>query len=110
MKMIAEYQPLIRSNIAEFINSLSDSNSINRWKIITTLSNLSQQGKFNKFLVLALLITNIAKFRPSIGPAIPVIVNSLKDSGWGVSVICLNSLETFSAQGKTATLLGPLYL
>ena len=108
MKMIAEYRPLIRSVIAEIINSLSDSSNRIRWRIVTTLSNL--QGKFNKFLVLALLISNVAKFRPLIGPAIPVIVNFLKDSDWSVSVDCLNSLGTFSAQGKTVTLLGPLCL
>jgi hypothetical protein len=110
MKMIAEYQPLIHSNIAEIINSLSDSDSTIHSKIITNLSNLSQQGKFNRFLVLALLTTNIVKFQPLIGPAIPMIVDLLEDSNWDVSVACLKFLRTFSAQGKTVsvTLLGPL--
>jgi hypothetical protein len=47
--MIAEYRPLIRSNITEIINSLSDNDSTIRWEVLTTLSNISQQGKFNKF-------------------------------------------------------------
>ena len=110
MKIIVEYRPLIRSDIAEIINSLSNSDSTICWRAITTLSNLSQQGKFLKSLVLALLIINVAKFRPLIRPALPVIVNLLKDGDQSVYVACLNSLETFSAQGKTVTLLGPLCL
>jgi hypothetical protein len=50
MKMIAEYRPLIRSAIAEIIDSLSDGDAI-YWTC--TLSIALQQGKIVKFPVLA---------------------------------------------------------
>ena len=52
MKMTAEYRPLIRSVIAEIINSLSDSDDEIREECTYTLLNLSQQGKVVKFPVL----------------------------------------------------------
>jgi hypothetical protein len=53
MKMIAEFRPLIRTAIAETINSLSDSNTTIHWTLAYTLSNLSQQGYTAKFPGLA---------------------------------------------------------
>ena len=57
MKMIAEYRPLIRSVIAEIINSLSNSDEAIHWECTYTLSNLSQQGKVVFLLFWLLLIT-----------------------------------------------------
>ena len=51
MKLIAEYRPLIRSVIAEIIDSLSHSDDAIRGQY--TLLKLSQQGKVVKFPVLA---------------------------------------------------------
>ena len=51
--MIAEYRPLIRSVIAEIIDSLSDSNNAIHRKCTYTLLKLSQQGKVVIFPVLA---------------------------------------------------------
>jgi 2C-methyl-D-erythritol 2,4-cyclodiphosphate synthase len=76
------------------------------------LSKLSEQGKTSQYILSTFLITIIAAFRPSIGPAIPLIVKlivrMLKDSPWMVSIVA-GTLSNLSAHGKRANISGPLY-
>jgi hypothetical protein len=48
----------------------------------------------------------IAEFRPVIAPAIPGIVNLLKDGKWRIQIACVDALSTLSERGKPINLSG----
>ena len=52
----------------------------------------------------------IAEFRPLIAPAIPKIVNLLKDGDRQIHIACANALSTLSERGKSLNSLGLVLL
>lgn len=104
MKIIVEFRPSIGTAIPGIVNLLSHSEEKVREAGVCTLSRLSGQGETDKFPFLALLITTTAEFQHLISPAIPTIVNLLKDSDLSVRLAGSRALSTLSEQGKIANL------
>ena len=73
---------------------------------LNVLSIFSAQGKDSQFIRSTLLIIIIAEFRHLIVPAIPKIVNLLKDPDETIRMAAVNALSTFSAHGKTVQFIG----
>jgi HEAT repeat protein len=105
MSTIAEFRESIVSTIPQIITFLSDSNWGVRSAGANTLLKLSEQGKNIKYFGLALLMSSVAKFRESIGSAIPQIITFLSNSDWGVRSAGANTLSKLSEQGKTSNIL-----
>jgi hypothetical protein len=101
MTIIAEFRPLITTAI---VNLLKDSDKAVRQAGVDALSQLSGQGRTVKLSNIALLMTIIAKFRPSIAPAIPEIANLLKHSDRFVRQAGVDAVSQLSKHGKTVNL------
>jgi hypothetical protein len=77
---------------------------------LIVLSIFAAHGKDSLFIRWTSLIIIIAEFRHLIVPAIPKIVNLLKDNDQAIRAASVNVLSRFSAHGKTLNLLGLLCL
>jgi HEAT repeat protein len=100
MSTVAEFRESIGSTIPQIITFLSDSDSNIRLAGAEALSKLSEQGKNNKYSSLALLMSNVAEFRESIGSAIPQIITFLSDSDSDVRLVSAVALLKLLDQGK----------
>ena len=104
MTILAEFRPSIGPAIPEIVELLKHNGSEICETAANTLSQLSEQGRTAKLFNVALLMTIIAEFRPSIGLAIPEIVELLKHNGAEVRDIAAYTLSQLSEQGKTTKL------
>jgi HEAT repeat len=93
---------LISPAVPEIVNLLKDGDRRIHIACADALSTLSERGKPINILGLILLMTIIAEFRSLIEPAIPVIVNLLKDNDEEVRWACTSALSKLSGQGETA--------
>jgi HEAT repeat protein len=100
MSTVAEFQESIGSAIPQIITFLSDSNSDLRLVGAKALLKLSEQGKSIEYFCLPLLMSTIAKFRESIGSAIPQIITFLSNSNSNFRFVGAKALLELSEQGK----------
>ena len=106
--IIAEFRSLFSPAIS--IIAQLDSGRGDPVACLTVLSIFSAQSKDSQFIRSTLLIIIIAEFRHLIVPAIPKIVNLLKDNNEIIRMASVKALSTFSAHGKTVNLSGLLCL
>ena len=100
----AEFRPSPGPTVPEIIKLLKDSDVNVRQAAAKKLLQLSEQGKTVKLQNITFLMTIIAEFRPLIGPAIPEILELLKDSDWDVCCSGVNALLQLSKHGKMENL------
>jgi HEAT repeat protein len=55
-------------------------------------------------------MTSTIEFRPLIAPAIPEIIELLKDSDWRIRIACAYAVSTLSKEGKTVDISGLILL
>jgi hypothetical protein len=102
MSIIALFRQSIDNAIPEIVNILKNGESLNvRRKCADTLSKLSEKGKHLILSSPALSINFIDDCRPLIAPAIPEIVDLLKESHGDACQVHTYALAKLSKQGKT---------
>ena len=110
INIIAEFQPLIGKAIPEVIALLNNSDEDIQKAGTDALSTLSGHGE-KQFMVLwslllALLISIIAEYRPLIGTAIPEFITLLKDSDVYVRMAATDALSKLSNYSKSVKICG----
>jgi hypothetical protein len=99
---IAELHPFIYPIIPQIIDFIKDNGS--NWGLrrdcLDLFVRFSEQGKTPKLLRFTLLTTTIAEFRDSIGPAVPIVGDLLKDTNRIVRKAGTAALWELSRQGK----------
>ena len=106
MKIIDNCRPLIGTAIPEIIDLLKESHGDACQAYTYAVAKLSEQGNRANLSELGstVLTTIIAEFRAVIAPAIPGIVNLLKDGDSRIHVACADTLSTLSERGKSGNL------
>jgi hypothetical protein len=99
---IAEFHPFIYPIIPQIIDLIkdNDSNSKVRQACIGLLVGFLEQGKTPKLSGFTLLTTTIAEFRHSIGSAIPIVENLLKETNQIISETGTVALWELSRPGN----------
>jgi hypothetical protein len=105
MKIIDSCRPLIGMAISEIVDLLKESQGDDYRAYTYAVAKLSEQGKRANLLD-TVLTTIIAEFRAVITPAIPGIVNLLKDDDEAIQIACADALSTLSERGKPINLSG----
>ena len=109
---IDDRRSLIGMAIPEIVDLLKESHGDDCRAYTYAVAKLSEQGNRSNLLEpgSTVLTTIIAEFRAVIAPAIPGIVNLLKDGDWHIHVACADTLSTLSERGKSGNLSGPTLL
>jgi HEAT repeat protein len=110
IKIVDECRFLIAPAIPEIVDLLEESHSDACQVHTYALAKLLEQGKPVQFIGSTLLTIIIAEFRPLIAPAVPKIVNLLKDGDREIHIACADALSTLSERGKPVNLLGVILL
>ena len=99
---IAELHPFIYPIIPQIIDLIKDNelNSEVRQACVGLLVRFSEQGKTPKLSGFTLLTATIAEFRHSIGPAVPIIRELLKETNWIIREAGTTALWELSRQGN----------
>jgi hypothetical protein len=99
---IAEFHPFIYPIIPQIIDLIkdNDSNSEVRQACVSLLVRFSEQGKTPKLSSFTLLTTTIAEFRHSIGPAVPIVGDLLKETNRIIRETGTVALWEVSRQGN----------
>jgi hypothetical protein len=105
---IDDRRSLIGMAIPEIVDLLKESHDDACQVYIYAVAKLSEQGKRANLLEpgLTVLTTIIAEFRAVITPAIPGIVNLLKDGDETIQIACADALSTLSERGNPINLSG----
>jgi HEAT repeat protein len=90
---------LIVPAIPKIVNLLKDSDKTIRIASVNALSTFSAHGKDSQFIGSTLLMIIIAEFRHLIAPAIPAIVDLLRDNDLDVFWAGADALYQLSKQG-----------
>jgi uncharacterized protein (UPF0147 family) len=103
---------LIGMAVPEIVDLLKESHGDACRAYTYAVAKLSEQGNRANLLEPGsiVLTTIIAEFRAVIAPAIPGIVNLLKDDDLRIHVACADTLSTLSERGKSGNLSGPTLL
>jgi HEAT repeat protein len=102
ISLLAKFHPLIEPAIPEIISLLDDNDESIRKAGIDALSKFSEHGKRVSLSPwhVVWLIDIVAKFRPLVKPATPVIIALLKDGDKGVRKAGADAVSKLLGQGK----------
>ena len=102
--LVAEFQPFLVTAIPDIANLLIDSRCAVQETGAATLLKFSEQSKSVQLSGPTLLISIIAKFRPSIAKFLPQIIALLKDAHGSVRKTVVDTLLKLSEQGERLNL------